>query len=89
MHNASYPVQQASHPPISQFANHEPQASSVIQPPFPPSKSPSQLCRMPLQHTQITHSRTSQVEVNETQKQHLAQPSGQIIGQQQSSQVSR
>ncbi|KAI5336238.1 hypothetical protein L3X38_015505 [Prunus dulcis] len=87
MHNASYPVQQASHPPISQLATHEPQASSVIQPPFPPSKSPSQLCRMPLQHTQITHSRSSQVEVNETQKQHLTQPSGQIIGQQQSSQT--
>ncbi|KAL6285063.1 hypothetical protein ACE6H2_009453 [Prunus campanulata] len=32
MHNASYPVQQASHPPISQLANHEPQASSWDKP---------------------------------------------------------
>lgn len=81
-HSAPYPVQQSSNPPIPQLANPEPQASIVMPPP--------QLCRMPLQQTQNTQrsSQTSQVEANETQKQHLTQPSGQIIGQQQSSQVS-
>nr|XP_028964511.1 flowering time control protein FCA isoform X3 [Malus domestica]XP_028964512.1 flowering time control protein FCA isoform X3 [Malus domestica] len=80
-HSAPYPVQQTSNPPIPQLANPEPLASIVMPPP--------QLCRMPLQQTQNTQrsSQTSQVEANETQKQHLTQPSGQIIGQQQSSQT--
>ncbi|KAM1017920.1 hypothetical protein PS2_046819 [Malus domestica] len=80
-HSAPYPVQQTSNPPIPQLTNPEPLASIVMPPP--------QLCRMPLQQTQNTQrsSQTSQVEANETQKQHLTQPSGQIIGQQQSSQT--
>lgn len=45
---------------------------------------------MPLQQTQITQrgSQSSQVAVTELQKQQLTQSSGQIIGQQQSCQVS-
>lgn len=72
------------------MANHEPQASTVMQPTFPPLRPPFQLCRMPLQQTQITQrgSQSSQVAVTELQKQHLTQSSGQILGQQQSSQVS-
>ncbi|KAK9950500.1 hypothetical protein M0R45_005986 [Rubus argutus] len=87
--NASFPVQQISQPPISYLANHEPQASTVMQPTFPPLRPPFQLCRMPIQQTQITQrgSQSSQVAVTELQKQQLTQSSGQIIGQQQSSQT--
>ncbi|XP_062004197.1 flowering time control protein FCA [Rosa rugosa] len=87
--NASYPVQQISQPPIPYLANQEPQASTVMQPTFPPLRPPLQLCRMPIQQTQNTQrsSQSSQVAVTEMQKQHLTQSSGQILGQQQSSQT--
>ncbi|XP_024188946.1 flowering time control protein FCA isoform X3 [Rosa chinensis] len=73
-----------SHEPVR-----EPQASTVMQPTFPPLRPPLQLCRMPIQQTQNTQrsSQSSQVAVTEMQKQHLTQSSGQILGQQQSSQT--
>ncbi|XP_050367541.1 flowering time control protein FCA isoform X2 [Argentina anserina] len=87
--NAPYPPQQISQPPIPYRANQEPQVSTVMQPTFPPLQPPLQLCRMPIQQTQITprSSHSSLAAVTETHKQHLKQSSGQILGQQQSSQT--